>query len=88
MVRQWQTLFFGKRYSQTTMSRKTDFGLIADAFGAKSYKLENPQDTEAVLKQAFSESGPCVVDVKIDIDEKVLPMIPPGGTIKDSILKA
>ncbi|MDD4002969.1 MAG: biosynthetic-type acetolactate synthase large subunit, partial [Clostridia bacterium] len=88
MVRQWQTLFFGKRYSQTTMNRKTDFSLIANAFGAKSFKLEKPQDTEAVLKQAFSESGPCVVDVKIDIDEKVLPMIPPGGTIKDIILKA
>jgi acetolactate synthase-1/2/3 large subunit len=88
MVRQWQTLFFNKRYSQTTMCRATDFASLAEAFGAKGLRLSGLNEMDAVLKQAFECDGPCVIDVAIDIDEKVLPMIPPGGTINDIILKA
>jgi acetolactate synthase-1/2/3 large subunit len=88
MVRQWQTLFFGKRYSQTSLYRKTDYVKLADAFGAKGLRLEKPEDTDNVLKEAFSFRTPVIIDVHIDPDEKVLPMIPPGGSIKDIIIKA
>ena len=88
MVRQWQTLFYEKRYSQTTLQRKTNFVKLAEAFGAKGLKLDKLEDTDKILKQAFESDTPVLIDVTIDIDEKVLPMIPPGGTINDIILKA
>lgn len=88
MVRQWQTLFFGQRYSETSLYRKTDYVKLAESFGAKGYKLTNKDDAEKIIKQAFSQKGPVIIDVEIDADQKVLPMIPPGGTIKDIILKA
>ena len=85
MVRQWQTLFFGKRYSQTILSRKTDFVALAKAFGADGYLAE----TEVEFKKAFEEGlkagKPVVIDVRIDKDELVLPMLPPGGAISDII---
>ena len=88
MVRQWQTLFFGERYSNTSLYRKTDYVKLAEAFGAKGFRIENISDIDKILKQAFSLNAPVVIDVKIDPDEKVLPMIPPNGTMKDIILKA
>jgi acetolactate synthase-1/2/3 large subunit len=88
MVRQWQTLFFDKRYSQTSLYRKTDYVKLADAFGAKGLRLEKLDDTDKVLKEAFAFETPVVIDAHIDPDEKVLPMIPPGGSIKDIIVKA
>ena len=87
MVRQWQTLFYGKRYSQTTLDRKTDYVKLAEAFGAKGYVLAGEADIEPVLKKAFAEKGPVLVDCKIGIDDKVLPMIPPGKTFDDIITK-
>ena len=87
MVRQWQTLFYGKRYSQTTLDRKTDYVKLAEAFGAKGYVLAGEADIEPVLKKAFAEEGPVLVDCKIGIDDKVLPMIPPGKTFDDIITK-
>lgn len=87
MVRQWQTLFFGQRYAETTLERKTDYALLAKAFGAKGLVLDNPADMERVVAEAFATDGPVLVDCRIDKDEKVLPMIPPGGTIKDIILR-
>ncbi len=85
MVRQWQTLFFGKRYSETILSRKTDFVALAKAFGADGYLAE----TEVEFKKAFEEGlkagKPVVIDVRIDKDELVLPMLPPGGAISDII---
>ena len=87
MVRQWQTLFYGKRYSQTTLDRKTDYVKFAEAFGAKGYVLAGEADIEPVLKKAFAETGPVLVDCKIGIDDKVLPMIPPGKTFDDIITK-
>ena len=87
MVRQWQTLFFGKRYSQTVLSRKTDFVALAKSFGADGYLAE----TEVEFKKAFEEGlkagKPVVIDVRIDKDELVLPMLPPGGAISDIITK-
>lgn len=86
MVRQWQTLFFDKRYSQTTLSRKTDFVRLAEAFGAKGIRLTELADLDRTLDEALSTDGPVVIDAIIDPDERVLPMIPPGGTIDDIIL--
>lgn len=87
MVRQWQTLFFEKRYSHTTLNRKTDYVKLAEAFGLKGFKISSLEEQNDVFDKVFAESGPILVEVMIDSDEKVLPMIPPGGTIKDIILK-
>ena len=87
MVRQWQTLFYGKRYSQTTLDRKTDYVKLAEAFGAKGYVIAGDADVEPILKKAFAEKMPVLVDCKIGIDDKVLPMIPPGKTFDDIITK-
>lgn len=88
MVRQWQTLFFGKRYSQTTLDRKTDYVKLAQAFGARGIKVEKIEELEPAIRQAYEAESPIVIEAVIDRDEKVLPMIPPGGTIKDIIVKA
>ncbi|NLO47675.1 MAG: biosynthetic-type acetolactate synthase large subunit [Clostridiales bacterium] len=86
MVRQWQTLFYDKRYSQTTLQRKTDFPLLARAFGAEGYAAESLADLEDIVGNRLNRKGPCLIDCKINIDEKVLPFIPPGGSIKDIVL--
>jgi acetolactate synthase-1/2/3 large subunit len=86
MVRQWQKIFFNERYSQTTLNRKTDYVKLAEAFGAKGVRLTELSELDAVLDAALTEDGPVVVDAWIDPNERVLPMIPPGGTIGDIIL--
>jgi len=85
MVRQWQTLFFGKRYSATTLGRKTDFVKLADAFDAKGVRAGNPAEFETVFRAAFRTESPVVIDCALSPDELVLPMLPPGGTIDDII---
>lgn len=87
MVRQWQTMFFDKRYSNTTLNRKTDFVKLAEAFGAGGYRINNIGELDGVLDKAFGAAGPVIIDAVIDSDEMVLPMIPPGGTINDIILR-
>ena len=87
MVRQWQSMFFGKRYSSTTLNRPTDYCLLAQAFGAKGLRLETLDKLDSVLDKAFSLTGPVVVDIRIQRDEMVLPMIPPNGTVKDMVLR-
>lgn len=87
LVRQWQTMFFEKRYSNTTLNRQTDYVKLAEAFGAKGMRIDHFKSIEETVRTALAESGPVVVDCVIDCDEKVLPMIPPGGTIDDIILK-
>ncbi len=86
MVRQWQTLFYGKRYSSTDLDgNKTDFVKIAEAFGAKGYRLTDDKDAPDIIDAALGENGVTVVDCAIDKDEFVLPMIPPGKGMKDII---
>jgi acetolactate synthase-1/2/3 large subunit len=85
MVRQWQDMFFGKRFAGTTIERNTDFVKLADAFGAKGYRLEKVEDVEPVLREALVQEGPVVVHVPIDKDDKVFPMVPPGAFIRDVI---
>ena len=85
MVRQWQTLFFGKRYSSTILQRKTDFVKLAEAFGAKAARAENIAQFEAAFTDAMAHNGPYLIDTCIDQDEFVLPMLPPGGSMDDII---
>ena len=87
MVRQWQTLFFGKRYSNTILERKTDFVALAKAFGADAYLAETPVEFKKAFETALKANKPVVIDVRIDKDEMVLPMLPPGGAISDIITK-
>ena len=85
MVRQWQTLFFDKHYSNTILDRQTDFIAFARAFGADGKKVDTLSDLDEALKTAFSQNGPYIIDCKIDKDEFVLPMLPPGGSMDDII---
>ena len=86
MVRQWQSLFFDERYSQTTLNRKTDFPALAKAFGALGYAANTLSELDDILKSVPDDAGPCLIDCKIDEDERVLPMIPAGGTIRDMLI--
>ena len=87
MVRQWQTLFFDKHYSNTVLDRKTDFVKLAEAFGAKASSAFTLEELDAALNQAFNHDGPYLIDCAIDKDEFVLPMLPPGGSMDDIIVK-
>lgn len=87
MVRQWQTLFFDGRYSNTSLDRKTDFVKLAEAFGAVGLRAETIDEYEKCLSRAFEYETPVLIDCTIDSDERVLPMIPPGGSINDIILR-
>ncbi len=86
MVRQWQTLFYGKRYSNTVLGRKTDFVKLAEAFGAEGYRASNPAEFREVFEKAMNTPHPVLIDAAIDEDEFVLPMLPPGGSIDDIIV--
>lgn len=87
MVRQWQTLFFNKHYSNTILDRKTDFVALARAFGADGEAVDTVAALDKVFEHAFSCDGPYVIDCRIDKDEFVLPMLPPGGSMDDIIMK-
>ena len=87
MVRQWQTLFFDKHYSNTVLERQTDFVKLADAFGAKGERAGTLEELDAALGRAFRYQGPYLIDCAIDEDEFVLPMLPPGGSMDDIIVK-
>ncbi len=86
MVRQWQTLFFGKRYSNTVLSdRKTDFVKLADAFGAVGMRATTADEFDLAFKRALELNTTVVIDTVIDKDEFVLPMLPPGGSVDEII---
>ena len=85
MVRQWQTIFYSKRYSSTTLERKTDYVKLAEAFGATGLRCTTPAEFEEAMHHALTIGGPVVIDCKIDRDERVLPMIPAGGSIENVI---
>ena len=87
MVRQWQTLFFNKHYSNTILDRKTDFVALARAFGADGEAVDTVAALDKAFEHAFSCDGPYVIDCWIDKDEFVLPMLPPGGSMDDIIMK-
>ena len=86
MVRQWQTLFFGKRYSNTILTdRKTDFVKLAEAFGAVGMRATDEKEFSECFAEALKIGRPVVIDTYIHKDEFVLPMLPPGGSIDDII---
>ena len=87
MVRQWQTTFYEKRYSDTDPHRRTDFVKLAEGFGAKGYRATTPAEFKAAFADAMQQKGPSWIDCRIGKDEKVLPMIPGGGTINDIIME-
>ncbi|MDI9461914.1 MAG: biosynthetic-type acetolactate synthase large subunit [Saccharofermentanales bacterium] len=85
MVRQWQTLFYNKHYSNSVLERKTDFTALARSFGANGEAVTAPEELDEALSRAFRAEGPYIIDCKIDKDEFVLPMLPPGGSMDDII---
>jgi len=86
MVRQWQTMFYDKHYSHTTLNRKTDFVALAKAFGANGKKIFTLAGLERALFNPPADT-PLVLDCQLDMDEFVLPMIPPGGSVNDLITR-
>ncbi|MFA9465853.1 MAG: biosynthetic-type acetolactate synthase large subunit [Velocimicrobium sp.] len=84
MVRQWQDLFYEKRYSQTILNDKVDFVKVAEAMGAKAYKVTEKEQFEEVFKLAMEQKEPVVIDCIIDCDDKVFPMVAPGGAIAEA----
>jgi acetolactate synthase-1/2/3 large subunit len=88
MVRQWQELFFDKRYSSTCMELPIDFIKLAEAFGAKGFQAVKPDEVEAVIKKGFSTPGPVIMEFKIAREEKVLPMVPAGASLNEMVLNA
>ena len=84
MVRQWQTLFYGKRYSQTVLNDSVDFVKVAEALGAKAYRVTQKEELEPTLREAIALNIPVVIDCQISCDEKVFPMVSPGAPIADA----
>ena len=84
MVRQWQTLFYGKRYSQTILNDSVDFVKLAEALGAKAYRVTQKEELAPVLREAISLNIPVLIDCQISCDEKVFPMVSPGAPIADA----
>ncbi len=88
MVRQWQTLFFDKHYSNTILTdRKTNFVRLAEAFGCEGEAVTTVEELDNALTRAFSAKGTYLIDCAIDKDEFVLPMLPPGGSMDDIIVR-
>ncbi|WP_099204891.1 biosynthetic-type acetolactate synthase large subunit [Scatolibacter rhodanostii] len=86
MVRQWQHSFYDDRYSNTTLSRATDYVKTAEGFGAKGYRAETIAEFKKVLQEALEVDGPVWIECPIGRDEQVLPMIPNGGTVENIIM--
>ncbi len=87
MVRQWQKVFFDGRYSNTNLDRKTDFVKLAQAFGAKGFKATDKESFEEAFRKAYKVKGPAIIDLTIKKDSLVLPMLKPGGTFNNLILR-
>lgn len=85
MVRQWQNLFYEKRYSETTLDTPLDWVMLANAYGLEGMRLSIDDDPEAILKSAVELGCPVVVDCQIPTDDKVLPMVAPGASISEMI---
>ncbi|MEG2349049.1 MAG: biosynthetic-type acetolactate synthase large subunit [Hungatella sp.] len=81
MVRQWQTLFYGKRYSHTVLNDQVDFVKLAEAMGAKAYRVTGQEELKPVLQEAMELDVPVVIDCQINCDDKVFPMVSPGAPI-------
>lgn len=87
MVRQWQDLFYGKRYSSTVLDDKVDFVKLAEAMGAKAYRITKLEEVEPVLREAINLNIPVLIDCMIDREDKVFPMVAPGAAISEAFNK-
>lgn len=83
MVRQWQNLFYGKRYSATVLEDKVDFVKLAEAMGARAYRITKTEEVEPVLREAMAAKEPVVIDCRIGKDDMVFPMVAPGAPINE-----
>lgn len=84
MVRQWQTLFYGGRYSATILNDQADFVKVAEALGCKGIRVTKKEEVAPALKEALAYGGPVLLDCQIDCDDKVFPMVPAGAAIEDA----
>ena len=84
MVRQWQTLYYGQRYSYTVLEDQVDYVKVAEGLGAKAYRVETKEDFDAALKDAIAMNIPCVLDCHIEKDDKVFPMVSPGASLMET----
>jgi acetolactate synthase-1/2/3 large subunit len=88
MVRQWQELFFEKRYSSTCLELPIDYNKLAEAYGAKGFRASKPEEVESVIRQGFAEPGPVIMEFMVDREEKVMPMVPAGASLNEMVLNA
>ena len=84
MVRQWQNLFYGKRYSHTVLNDAVDFVKLAEAMGAKAYRVTRQEDLKPILEEAIALQAPVLIECQINCDDKVYPMVSPGAPIQDA----
>lgn len=84
MVRQWQTLFYGKRYSHTLLNDNIDYMKLSEAMGAKAYRISSKEEAEPVLREALGSDVPVVIECIIQSDDKVFPMVAPGKNIDEA----
>ncbi|MCL2356073.1 MAG: biosynthetic-type acetolactate synthase large subunit [Defluviitaleaceae bacterium] len=88
MVRQWQTMFYDRRYSQTSLHGKTtDFVKLAEAYGATAFNVTKPVEVDDAINKALALGTPCVINCEISDDERVFPMVPPGAGIDEYVLE-
>lgn len=86
MVRQWQELFFGKRYSQTVMDLPIDFVKLAEAFGATGFTVSKPEEVGETIRKGLATPGPVIMEFKVAREEQVLPMVPAGASLNEMVL--
>jgi acetolactate synthase-1/2/3 large subunit len=86
MVRQWQELFYNRNYCSTCLHKNPDFVALAKAYGAQGYRIEKRHDVAPVLKEAFATKEPAIVDVLVEPEENVYPMVPAGASLTDMLL--
>lgn len=87
MVRQWQTLFYHHRYSQTDLDRGPDFDKLGEAFGIPTVHISKPEQVDDAIRKCMAERGPSMLICDIPIDDKVFPMVAPGSSIEDIIME-
>ena len=86
MVRQWQELFYGRRYSQTFLADgNPDFVMVAKGFGIEGFRITKPAEVRPTLEKALASDRPVIIDCKVEPEENVFPIIPPGATVKETI---
>ncbi len=86
MVRQWQQIFYDRNYMMTSLKVAPDFVKLAEAYGAVGFRAEKPEEVEPIIREALNTPRPVIMDFRIDPEECVLPMVPPGKTVLDILL--